>query len=161
MPWLQERAFWWIVRRVCKVQRVGGLEFVDLRSRLEPPTERILEALRVALDQVALAGRPFQELVSSHLRFVVATRVTRGNAFPLARALSIRFAERELTNRHYLACELVWAATYIQLSRESMDSGQRVDKAAIRRAAFEQKVRFVNQFPDAAEWEAYLQLQGP
>ena len=78
-----------------------------------------------------------------------------------ARAYVSRFRGPEATNAQCLACQLVWAATFIRLSRDSSARGVKPDLAAIREFALESQLRFVRQFPDSENWSRYLLANRP
>jgi hypothetical protein len=116
-----------------------------------------------ALEMISSARAGFGELVTGHLRLVVVSGTAWDIAAPTARAYITPLGRHSRSNSQYLACRLIWAATWIRLVRDMDAQGRRRDYELVRRAALESQVRFVHQFPDPTEWEQYLRrsAQGP
>jgi hypothetical protein len=109
-----------------------------------------------ALGRLSRAGQGFGELVTSHLRMVVATdHVAQAYVLPSS-AWGSTFQDQARTNGHVLACHLVWAATAIRLARDAKAAGRKADRSAISDACWAAQQRFLNQFDDAEEWIEYM-----
>ncbi len=160
MRTLIERAYWGLARRIYGTRRVGDIDFVYIDAADHRPMTEIQRVLEEALSLVRAAGGGFAELVTSHLRLVAAAQVPSAYAAPSARAYVSPFRGHEATNYEYLACQLVWAATFIRLSRDALVSGK-VDKVAVREASYKAQLRFVQQLPHPEEWLKYLESNKP
>jgi len=155
-----ERPLWFVVKRFFPPRRIGDIDFVYIDAEGNRSEEAIAEVLKKALQFVSLAKGGFGELVTSHLRLVIAVPV-RSYTSPNLRALVTSFEGQEGTHSQYLACQLVWAATYIRLAHDADAHHKRLDRPAARRTAFESELRFVKLLPNAEEWERYLRLHHP
>jgi hypothetical protein len=149
-------ALYWTAQRLLPTVQVGGLKLLDLRGVDANKEFELIDMLARAMTMIAEAKGGFGELVTGHLRLVVASSLSWDLASPMARAYITPFGRYSRQNAQYLACRLIWAATYIRLARD-VDAASRVrNDLAIMDAALEAQVRFVNQFPDPEEWESYL-----
>jgi hypothetical protein len=158
---LVERAYWTIAKRLYYSSNVNGIDFVYVEAAAGVSAQQIESTLARALDVIATARGGFGELVKSHLRLVSAIKVSHAYASHNTRAYVSPFSGHEATNSRYLACQLVWAATFIRLSRDAVASTSAIDKASIRRAAYEAQLRFVGQFEDSELWLEYLESNKP
>jgi hypothetical protein len=154
-PWVQ-RGLWWLARRIFTVHRIGDLDFLDLRPDRGRDTKQLQSVLRDALDRIVAAKGGYGELVTSHLRFVAAMDISDDRVMPAVRGYVYPFKGEDRNNAHGLACRLIWVATGIRLARDAAAQDRELNEAAVRRACHEAQVRFVKQFPDSEEWEAYL-----
>ena len=152
-----ERAYWWWMLRTSRTVRLHGLSFVYVSVEDDRPAHEIQAALTDALHRISSAKGGFGELVTSHLRFVAALDAPQSVVVVHARGYVSPFPSVELRNPHFLACRLIWAATYVRLSRDALTHGRPRDLEGIRRASYEAQVRFTKQFPDAQEWVEYLE----
>ena len=117
--------------------------------------------LKHALQLISMAKGGFGELVTSHLRLVGAVRVHHPAAWTSVRGYISPFRGHEGTNSQYLACQLVWAATFIRLCQDSFALGKEPELSRVRDAAVEAQLRFVRQFDNSDEWSAYLLAHRP
>jgi hypothetical protein len=156
-----ERAYWAIAKKLYHGKNVNGIDFVFVEAETGVSAQQIESTLAKALDVIANAKGGFGELVKSHLRLVSAIRVPHAYASQNSRAYVSAFRGHEATNSRYLACQLVWAATFIRLSRDALASTNAIDKASVRRAAYEAQLRFVRQFGDSEQWVEYLEHNKP
>lgn len=152
-----ERAYWWWMLRTSSVELAGGLRFIHISTRGNRPASDVRAVLDSAMDRISRAKGGFGELVTSHLRFVTALDAPAPVVVVYARGYVSPFQPPEMTNAHFLACRIIWAATYVRLSREALARGAERDLNAIRNAAYEAQLRFTKQFSDAAEWIEYLE----
>jgi hypothetical protein len=113
-----------------------------------------------ALQRISGAGQGFGELVTAHLRSVLALPPGRLGASWPARAYGSTFEGVEGRSSHYLASRLVWAATQVRLRRDAAASGRQPDEVQIRRSCSEAQRRFLTQFENAEEWIAYMDPEG-
>jgi len=72
-----------------------------------------------------------------------------------ARGYVSPFPRLEATNSHYLACRLIWAATYVRLFRDSKAPLAETRRQIIG-AGHRAQIRFTEQFADAGEWLVFL-----
>jgi len=112
--------------------------------------------LRDALERLSEAGQGFGELVTSHLRMVVAVDHLAHAYVLSSSAWGSTFQDQSRTDGHILACKLIWAAVAIRLARDAKASGHPLDRFAISAACWEAQQRFLRQFDDAEEWIAYM-----
>jgi hypothetical protein len=133
---------------------------VDLRADRNFDHDQIRQVLKEALGHVRAAQAGFPELVNDHLRRVVAVDSPVESASPLAQALYTDFRAVYRRNTFYLACRLVWAATFIRLMRNHPWWRRGRHRRHARVAAKEAQLRFVRQFPDAERWESYIERHG-
>lgn len=152
-----EQAYWSWMLRTSRRLDAGGLAFVHVSAAHNRPAAEIQVAIADAMDRLRRAGEGFPELVRDHLRFVAALDAPSAHALVHARGYVSPFDGPETLNSHFLACRLVWAATYIRLSRDALHLNKERDHDEIRRAAHEAQLRFTRQFPDAQSWVAYLE----
>jgi hypothetical protein len=153
-----ERGYWAFMLRTSRVLNVRGLRFLYITAERDRPPEEITGALEEALRRISDARGGFGELVTSHLRFVAALD-GRPAATVLVHAQGYvsPFPRVEVDNPLFLACRLIWAATFIRLSRDALAQRGPRDLSRIRQAAHEAQKRFVNQFPDPGDWLEYLE----
>ena len=133
------------------------LMVIDARPIAQRNLAQLVDTVSDALRRLSLARQGFGELVTSHLRAVIAvdSRHDDGASWA-ARAYGSRFDGPEATNSHLLACNLIWAATTVRLTRDAEYRKEPLDRARLNRACTEAQRRFVEQFDDAAEWITYL-----
>jgi hypothetical protein len=139
---------------------IDGVDLVDLRADRNFDHDQIKRVLNEALGHIRAAQGGFPELVNDHLRRVVAVDSSLESASPLAQAFYTDFRAADRRNTFYLACRLVWAATFIRLMRNHRWWRRGRYRHRARAAAQETQLRFVRQFPDAERWENYLGLHG-
>jgi hypothetical protein len=156
-----QRALWWTARRVFGTRRVGDIDFVYISADKERTHAELEVVLKHALRLISLAKGGFGELVTSHLKLVGAVRLRDPAAWTSVRGYISPFRGHEGTNSQYLACQLVWAATFIRLCHDSFALGKEPELIGIREAAVEAQLRFVRQFENSDEWSAYLLAHRP
>jgi hypothetical protein len=147
---------YWVATRLLRPKKVGGLQLLDVRGASEEDEAYLLRCFGEALEMISSVRAGFGELVTGHLRLVVVSGTAWDIAAPTARAYITPFGQHSRSNSQYLACRLIWAATWIRLVRDMDAQGRRRDYDFVQRAAVEAQLRFVQQFPDPAEWEEYL-----
>ena len=59
---------------------------------------------------------------------------------------------------HMLACQLVWAASVIRLSRNRLQFSRDMADIDVTRVAQSAQLRFIQQFPEWEEWAKVLDL---
>ena len=130
---------------------------MDIRRPPRRDPDGLGTILTEALDLLSQAGQGFGELVTSHLRMVVATdHVARHYILPSS-AWGSTFEDQSRINARVLACKLVWAAAAIRLARDAKATGLPVNRAGISAACWDAQQRFLRQFPDADEWIEYME----
>jgi len=139
---------------------INGITLLDLRADRFMDNDQLETVLSEALEHITAARAGFGELVSSHLRQVVAVDAPYESVSPLARSYYTTFPARDRRSTFYLACKLVWAATFIRLLRNHAWWRRSARTKQARAAAREAQFRFVRQFPDAEVWEDYLSRHG-
>ena len=135
------------------------LKVIDVRPPASRDVAQLVELVTDALRRLSAADQGFGELVTSHLRSVLALPPGRVGASWAARAYGSTFEGAEGRNPHYLASRLVWAATQIRLRRDAERSGRRPDERQLERSCSEAQRRFLLQFDNADEWIAYMDLE--
>lgn len=143
--------------RTSSIRLGSGLRFIWISSAGGRDQAEVQNALVAALGRIARARGGFGELVNSHLGFVAALAAPKPAVLPNVRGYVTPFTDLEASSEHYLACRLIWAATYVRLSRDAFGRGAVRDIEAIRSAAYEAQLRFTRQFEDAEEWVQYLE----
>lgn len=138
------------------VHHLGSIEFVFSEAEGDRSEAEILDTLTHALQLISAAKGGFGELVTSHLRMVGASKVPRPYVSPKMRAYITSFSGNEGDNSQYLACTLVWAATYLRLALDAIEYKKAFDREALHRASFDAQLRFVRQLDDGDEWSRYL-----
>jgi hypothetical protein len=151
-----QRGVWWLAKRFYQVQSIKGIEFMDMRPDRRADGHEVLELIGQAIDWISTAKAGFGELVTSHLRLVVAMPSDSERALPTVRIYVSPFEGHERRNSQYLACRLIWAATYIRLARDADARRSPRDEVAIQRACYDAQVRFAKQFEGWEEWVEYL-----
>jgi hypothetical protein len=139
---------------------VGGVELVDLRADRNFDHDQVRQVLDQALGHIRSAQAGFPELVNDHLRRVVAVDNPLESASPMAQAFYTSFRAADRRNTFYLACRLVWAATFIRLMRNHPWWNRGMHRRKARAAAKEAQLRFVRRFPDAERWEGFIERHG-
>jgi len=153
---LLERLYWrWVLVTEPQVS-IRGLRFVYLSAEHNRSQDALARVLEEAMERISVAKGGFGELVGSHLRFIAAINAPRSWIATSARGYISTFPDMEVDNPHYLACRIVWAATFVRLSHDHPGKMGTNHRDAINRAAYEAQVRFVDQFPDSDKWTAYL-----
>lgn len=152
-----ERTYWWWMLRTSTTTTLSGLRFVYISAEGNRPRDEIQKTLEDAIERIGRARGGFGELVTSHLRFVAALDVPSSSVAVHARGYISPFPTMEATNAHFLACRVIWAATFVRLTRDAMHAALPRDSESIRRAAYEAQLRFTKQFSDAQEWVEYLE----
>ena len=152
-----ERAYWWWMLRFSKVNNVGGLRFIFISAADDRSDGEIRAVLADAMNRIASARGGFGELVKDHVRFVAALDAPAPVALLYARGYVSPFSGQEARNPHFLACRIIWAATYVRLSQNALVHEVDRDIRAIRAASYDAQLRFTRQFPDAEEWIVYLE----
>jgi hypothetical protein len=143
--------------------RHGDLQLLvmDLRRKeLRNPAE-LVRVTSEALSRISAAGQGFGELVTSHLQAVVAAEDPSTTTAVSVRAYASDFRGHEAQNGHYLACQLVWAATATRLTWDARRTKRVIDQNALRDACWEAQKRFLSQFQNAYEWIEYLDPDHP
>jgi len=128
-----------------------------------PPSrapERAVALTSDALSELSTAGQGFGELVTSHLRFVVAVDDVTRQIGISPRAFIATFDE-SVWDARTLAARLVWAATAVRLGHNAMAAGRELNAAGARVACREAQRRFLQQFGDWEEWVARLDPEAP
>lgn len=148
---------WWIVLRIFDVENVGELQVIDLRDD-QNNHPLLVQRLGEAQDWIRKRRGGFPELVFSHIDTVIAIEQDN-TAVPKRRLFVTAFKEAEQDTSFYLACQLVWAATFIRLQRDSTMFKLRRPKQSMRQKAIDEQVRFASHFPDAEGWVRKLQAQ--
>ena len=135
---------------------VAGITIADVRDDWRLDHDQVTAAVAHALQYVAQARGGFPELVTDHLRQVVVLDTRKQWASIAARGYYTGLPLSERQSAFFLACRLVWAATFIRLARNVPLWRRRRRIGAIRRQAHEAQLRFVDQFPNGHEWREYL-----
>lgn len=153
---------WAVLAGRAKVENVQAenlsLDLLDLR----PPEMRTPSDLRPVLAEalrfISEARGGFGEIVTSHLKLIVAANVPRERVLHRERSYVCRFQGDEARSGFYLACLLVWAAVSSRLARDQEEHRPSPDLEAIRTAAQGAQLRFIKQFPDWEHWADQLGL---
>jgi hypothetical protein len=136
------------------------LQFMDVRRPPNRDPEALGGILSDALERLSHAGQGFGELVTSHLRMVVATdHLAQAYVLPTS-AWASTFQDQSRSNGHVLACKLIWAATSIRLARDARAAGRPIDRITVREACWTAQQRFLRRFGDADEWIDYMKPGG-
>ncbi len=161
IPSLLETAYWWAAKRMYGTHRVGDIDLLFMSADGERTAVEIEIVLTRALHLISGAKGGFGELVTSHLTLVVSVDAGQPYVSRRARAYVSRFRGPEATNGQYLACQLVWAAAFIRLSRDAVALRVKPDLMAIREFALASQLRFVRQFPQSETWSSFLLANRP
>lgn len=152
---LMQPVLWWLYQWMFRVHSVDGLRFLDVRSS-EDGSRHLLDLLADAMSYVQ---GDHKDLVTSELAFVAATRHPRESISVRLRAYLSPFVGHEGANGFYLACRLVWIASYLRQHRQAREAGQTADEAAIRVRAAEAQMAFIETSPAGGEWKEYLERE--
>jgi len=134
---------------------VGGLRLLDLRRADAAEEFRLLESLGRALEYVDEAGE-FGTLVKDELKLIVAVPHRSDSVNTACRAYCSPFRRHTRSSSFYLACRLVWAATWIRRTRAANLEERAQHYEAFGLEALEAQVRFAALFDDAVNWEGFL-----
>ena len=136
-----------------------SLQVFDLRPRTTRDLPQLIAHITQALRRLSAAGEGFGELVTSHLRGVVATPPGgRVGAVWSARGYLSTFEGPEAKSAHLLACNLIWAATVIRLSRDLERPGAQPNEEQLKHTCARVLRRFLVRFDDADKWISYFKL---
>lgn len=153
------KLFWFILsgRSTVDAVRAGDLtiDLLDLRGSREREPCNLKPVLQEALRHLSDAKGGFGELVTAHLRLVVAANVPTERVLHQQRAYVCRFEGKAAHDGFYLACLLVWAAVSCRLARDQEAHRTVPDRPAIRRGAQDAQLRFIRNAPD---WEHWLDV---
>lgn len=134
-----------------------SIRLYDLRPRRRK-AEDLRPVLREALRWIATAGSGFPELVSDHLKTIVAADVPSDRVLHRLQAYLTRFDAPKNDDARFLATQLVWVATSSRLARDQEAHRDNPDTSAIAAAARAAQLRFVQRFPDWERWADSLRL---
>jgi hypothetical protein len=129
---------------------------MDIRRPPHHDPEGLGRVLSDALAHLSNAKQGFGELVTSHLRMVLATDAALSPYFLPNSVWASTFQDLSRTNAYVLACQLIWAATSIRLARNARAARHPIDKGVIAAAAWDAQERFLRQFSGAEEWIEYM-----
>lgn len=156
------RIYWWVLRRVFKPKNVEEIDLLCITLPADADSTHVEHRLREAIHLIRQAGGGFEELVLSHLRLVVVDDVKEPMAHPVPRAYVSSFDGHEARSSEYLACQLIWAATYNRLfwNRQTKGRGD-VDHKSLLETGHAAQVRFAQQLPNSEYWVTYLESNNP
>jgi len=127
-----ERLYRWFVRRMHEAKVIDGVDVLCISLPVGVTATDIEEKVREAIQLIRHTRRGYGELVFSHRRLIVVDNVKEATARPLPRAYVSSFTGHESSSYQYLACQLVWAATYIWLYWDGRARGKPdVDRSAM------------------------------
>jgi hypothetical protein len=132
------------------------MSFMDIRRPPHRDPEGLGRVLGDALAHLSQAKQGFGELVTSHLRMVLATDSSACAYYLPNSVWASTFQDQSRTNSYILACHLIWAATSIRLARDAHAGRRSIEQTVIAAAAWEAQQRFLRQFPGAEEWIDYM-----
>lgn len=159
---LRVKLFWAILTGRSNVEtvRAGDLqiEFLDLRGPRNCEPSDLKPVLKEALTHLSDAKGGFGELVTDHLRLIVAATLPKERVLHRQRAYVCRFEKDAARDGLYLACLLIWAGVSSRLARDQEAFRPTPNRAAIRQAAQYAQLRFLKQFPDWEHRADVLQL---
>ena len=134
---------------------------MDIRPKSSRNPQAVVDITTNALNRISDAGQGLGELVTSHLDTVVAAENPLITIGVSVRTYASDFRGHEGKNAHYLACQLVWAATAVRLGWNGRQSGRDLDSATTHQACWEAVKRFLSQFDDAYAWMEYMDPDRP
>jgi hypothetical protein len=111
-----------------------------------------------ALERISTAGQGLGELVPDHIQLIAFMDVKTDFALPYLKTYVTPLKPTVKLSGHMIACQLVWAATVIRLSRDRLQFGRDSADAEVIRAAQAAQLRFIQQFPKWEEWAKALGL---
>jgi hypothetical protein len=155
------RAPWGLIIRQTWLERTakaGDLELrvMDLRCNGTRGPDKLTAVVQDALERLSAARQGFGELVTSHLRTVVAVDDAARMIWVNERVYASQFRGPEKNSGHYLACQLIWTATAIRLARDARAARRPLDRARVGLACWKAQKRFLEQFDDSERWIRYL-----
>ena len=155
------RAPWGLIFRETWLERTAKagslqLRIMDLRGPASREPEALITVVQDGLERLSAARQGFGELVTSHLHTVIAVDDTTRMIWVKERVYASQFSGPEKRSGHYLACQLIWTATAIRLSRDARGARQPFDRARTAEACWEAQKRFLLQFDDSERWIRHL-----
>jgi hypothetical protein len=145
-----------VFRRLYPTARVQSLEVVNV-GLVERPLASIVDHFRAALGFIEAAGEDVNQVVRTNLRRVAITR-GQGERIAVAEGkYGTGLMGHEGRNPFYLACRLLWAATYIGIRRQS-SSDEHADDLA-REKSYDAILDFAARFPEGEEWVKYIERE--
>lgn len=155
------RLYWWFVRRIYGVRLTGGIEFVYIHADADKSAAAIQRTVEEALTLITASGSEHEQLVHAHLRFIAVMRAPSVYVVRSVGAYVSPFRGHEATSSQYLACQLIWAAKYLQLAEEASGTGRDIDKSTLWQAAYDAQLRFCELLPESESWLEYLKSNQP
>jgi hypothetical protein len=155
------RAPWPLIAREAWLTRSAKagdltLRVMDLRGKNTRHPNALTAVVRDALERLSAARQGFGELVTSHLHTIVAVDERTRAIWVKERVFASQFRGPEQNSGHYLACQLIWTATAIRLTRDWRAAGRSLDRVHVRQACWEAQKRFLEQFNDAEVWIRHM-----
>lgn len=159
-----QRAWWALLRKVYPPAQIrkGPLQLtvMDARPVHDRTSASSTQLVEDALERISTASQGFGELVADHLQLVAFMDVNADFALPYLKTYVTPLRSGKRPSGHMIACQLVWAATVIRLSRDRLQFGRDADDKEIIGAAERAQLRFIQQFPNWEEWAESLHLSG-
>jgi hypothetical protein len=140
---------------------VEGITIVDLREDRHSDHDQVEAVFREAVGHLLDFGGTFHQLVVSHIDRVVVQDGRGEGVSWLGRTYSTTLPVRQRRNTFYLACRLVWAAGYFRALAPIPWYRRLRRRPSARQAGHNAWLAFVRQYPDAEEWERYLEAHRP
>jgi hypothetical protein len=140
---------------------VEGLTIWDLREDRRSDSDQVEAVFREAISYLQEFGGAFHKLVISHIEQVVVLDGRGEGVSWLGRMYSTPLPTMYRRHTFYLACRLVWAAGYFRALGPVHWYRRLSHRSSARQAGRNAWLGFVRQFPDAEEWERYLDANRP
>lgn len=143
---------WPLLRFLMPSVRVGPLEVVDV-GLMSDSMDRVRQLFDEAVRYIEAAG--LTKLLSDNLRRVGLVGA-RFEGIDIGEGkYGTTLEGHEGRNSFYLACRLVWVASYIKVSRDDKD--QCVSSREKRDCAFQTVADFAAQYPEGEQWVSYFE----
>jgi hypothetical protein len=137
--------------------RVAGLPVLDLRPDRNVDHDQVEAAFEEAVEYLHEPDPRYFRLVVTAIAQINVYDVPHESLVWWSRHLNTPLPASVRRNTFYLACRLVWAASYFDALSQVPFLLRPFTRKAARKVAEDTWIQFVRQFPDSDEWVSYLQ----
>ncbi len=135
---------------------IAGLRVLDVRADRHLDHDQIEAAITEAVAYLKDPGPEYFRLVQSNVCQITVCDSCDESVAWWPRILNTALPAVVRRSTFYLACRLVWTASYLETLYKWPFIVRPFYKVVAREVASDTWLRFVEQFPDSEEWRSYL-----
>jgi hypothetical protein len=135
---------------------LAGLCVLDLREDRNIDHDQVEAVFAEAVSYLQQPAGEYFHLVQSNIRQITICDVTRESVVWWSRTLNTALPGSHRRSTFYLACRLVWNASYLDTLSKWPFMLRPFYKKVAYDVAGDEWLRFVEQFPGSEEWQNYL-----